>query len=151
MLVYASTKAGFHADVSHNRIEQVVHDAFRTRFGHSTSRQEIASWTNSLMYMNNVLQMSDIPDDSGVAIEYRIPQTSKRIDFILTGKDSGNHDTAIIVELKQWTEVEATNLDGIVATYLGGADVKLRIPHIRRGRTLRSYRTLTKLFMAKAY
>ena len=71
--------------------------------------------------MNNVLQMSDVPDDCGVAIEYRIPQTSKRIDFILTGKDDESHDTAIIVELKQWSEVEPTPHDGIVATYLGGS------------------------------
>src|SRR3954462_1350610 len=112
MLVYASTKAAFHSDVSENRIEQLVHDAFRNRLGHSTSRSEIASWANSMMYMHNVLQMSDIPDESGVAIEYRIPQTSKRIDFILTGKDSKKRDTAIIVELKQWTDVEPTTLDG---------------------------------------
>ena len=121
MLVYASTKADFHADVVENRIEQRVHDAFRSRLGHSTSRSEISSWTNSMQYMNNVLQMSDIPGDSGVAIEYRIPQTSKRIDFIVTGSDSKRRDTAIIIELKQWSEVEPTTRDGIVATYFRGA------------------------------
>jgi DUF2075 family protein/DNA replication protein DnaC len=73
-----------------------------------------------MMYMHNVLQMSDIPDESGVAIEYRIPQTSKRIDFILTGKDSKKRDTAIIIELKQWTDVEPTTLDGIVKTHFRG-------------------------------
>src|SRR3954453_6153043 len=113
MLVYASTKAAFHSDVSENRIEQLVHDAFRNRLGHSTSPSEIASWTNSMMYMHNGLQISEIPDNSGVAIEYRIPQTSKRIDFILTGKDARKRDTAIIVELKQWSKVEATMRDGI--------------------------------------
>ena len=120
MLVYTSTKAEFHADVSENRIEQVVHDAFRNRLGHSTSKSEISSWTNSMLYMNNVLAMSDIPGDSGIAIEYRIPQTSKRIDFIVTGADENKRDTAIIVELKQWSEVELTTKDGIVATYLRG-------------------------------
>jgi uncharacterized protein len=120
MLVYASTKAEFHVDVAENRIEQRVLDAFRGRLGHSTSRSEIAAWTNSMMYMHNVLHMSGIPDDAGVAIEYRIPQTCKRIDFILTGKDAQKHDTAIIIELKQWTEVEPTNRDGVVATFLRG-------------------------------
>jgi uncharacterized protein len=120
MLVYASTKADFQLDVAENRIEQMVHDAFRNRLGRTTSQSEISSWTNSMLYMSNVLGLSGIPDDSGVAIEYRIPQTSKRIDFILTGKDAANRETAIIVELKQWTEVEATPHDGIVATYLGG-------------------------------
>jgi hypothetical protein len=121
MLVYAATKSEFQLDVAENRIEQRVYDAFRNRLGHSTSRSEISSWTNSMQYMNNVLQMSEIPGDAGVAIEYRIPQTSKRIDFILTGKDRQRRDTAIIIELKQWSEVEFTPRDGIVATYLGGA------------------------------
>jgi hypothetical protein len=93
MLVYTSTKADFHLDVTENRIERVIHDAFCNRLGRSTSRSEISAWSNSMQYMNNVLQMSGVPDDCGVAIEYRIPQTSKRIDFILTGKDSGDRDT----------------------------------------------------------
>jgi DUF2075 family protein/DNA replication protein DnaC len=121
MLVYVSTKDGFYADVTGNRIEQVVYDAFRNRLGHSTSRSEISAWSNSMLYMNNVLHNSSVPGDSGVAIEYRIPQTSKRIDFILTGRDASKRDTAIIVELKQWSEVEPTPHDGIVATYLRGA------------------------------
>jgi DUF2075 family protein/DNA replication protein DnaC len=121
MLVYASTKADFHVDVVENRIERLVLDAFRSRLGHSTSRSEISAWSNSMQYMNNVLQMSDIPSDSGVAIEYRIPQTQKRIDFIVTGKDGQRRDTAIIVELKQWTEVEPTTRDAIVATFFRGA------------------------------
>ena len=147
MLVYASTKADFHADVVENRIEQRVHDAFRSRIGHSTSRSEISSWTNSIQYMNNVLQMSDIPGDSGVAIEYRIPQTSKRIDFIVTGSDSKRRDTAIIIELKQWSEVEPTTRDGIVATYFRGACAKRHIPRIKHGLTRHCYKTLTKLSM----
>jgi DUF2075 family protein/DNA replication protein DnaC len=128
MLVYTSTKAGFRADVIENRIERVVLDAFRNRLGRSTSSSEISAWSNSMLYMNNVLQMSGVPDDCGVAIEYRIPQTSKRIDFILTGQDSGDRDTAIIVELKQWSEVEPTMLDGIVATYFNGVLSKTAHP-----------------------
>jgi uncharacterized protein len=121
VLVYSATKAEFHLDVVENRIDQRVYEAFRNRLGHSTSPSEISSWTNSMQYMNSVLQMSQVPDDAGVAIEYRIPQTSKRIDFILTGKNDQRRDTAIIVELKQWAEVEFTPRDGIVATYLRGA------------------------------
>jgi uncharacterized protein len=120
MLVYTSTKADFHVDVTENRIERVIHEAFRNRLSRSTSRSEISAWKNSLLYMNNVLQMSGVPDDCGVAIEYRIPQTQMRIDFILTGKDSSDRDTAIVVELKQWTEAELTMRDGLVKTRLRG-------------------------------
>jgi len=43
----------------------------------------------------------EIPSSAGVAIEFGIPQSVKRIDFILTGKDSNFLPTALIVELKQ--------------------------------------------------
>ena len=36
--------------------------------------------------MNNVLADPDIPDDARVAIEYQIPRSSKRVDFLLSGQ-----------------------------------------------------------------
>jgi hypothetical protein len=66
MLVYVSTKDGFYSDVTGNRIEQVVHDAFRNRLGHSTSRSEISAWSNSMLYMNNVLHNSSVPGDTAI-------------------------------------------------------------------------------------
>jgi len=51
--------------------------------------------------METILQDSDIPEDCGVMIEYQIPQTSKRVDFILTGQNTDRIDHAIIIELKQ--------------------------------------------------
>ena len=56
-----------------------------------------------MQYMNNVLTTAAIPDDAAVAIEYQVPLTSKRVDFILTGADDYRRETAIIVELKQWS------------------------------------------------
>ena len=60
------------------------------------------SWKNSFQYMHAVLNDQDIPKSSGVSIEMQIPQTSKRIDFIIAGQDKEKNDHAIIVELKQW-------------------------------------------------
>ena len=37
--------------------------------------------------MAKVLGDDEIPDDAGVAIEYQRPQSSKRIDFVITGED----------------------------------------------------------------
>jgi hypothetical protein len=37
--------------------------------------------------MYKVLNTSDIPDDSDIAIEYRIPNTNRRVDFIVAGED----------------------------------------------------------------
>ena len=72
-----------------------------------------------MQYMNNVLQSGRIPGDAGVAIEYQVPLTSNRVDFILTGADGDMRETAIIVELKQWSEVSATQKDAIVQTVIG--------------------------------
>jgi hypothetical protein len=69
--------------------------------------------------MSSILNDKEIPDNTGVAIECQIPQTSKRIDFILTGKDADKKDNVVIVELKQWKSSEITEKDGIVKTALG--------------------------------
>jgi len=121
MLVYSATRAQFTRDVFSNQIEKKILDAFALRLGHRTSKSEIESWKNSMQYMNNALIAGDLPEDAGVAIEYQIPLTSKRVDFILSGSDEDRRDTAIIVELKQWSEVSETSKDAIVETFIGGA------------------------------
>ena len=115
MIVYSATKGQFRVDVIDNDIERVIYDKFQERLGRKTARREVDSWAQSMMYMNNVLQKAEVPDNAGVAIEYQIPQSSKRVDFILTGWDEAGHPTAIIIELKQWSEVDATEKDGVAS------------------------------------
>ena len=52
-----------------------------------TSMNEFRAWENSLDAMYKVLNDKDIPDNTGIAIEYNIPQTSKRVDFLISGYD----------------------------------------------------------------
>jgi hypothetical protein len=40
-----------------------------------------------------------LPDGCGVAIEFNVLYTSSRIDFLLTGRQDGARDAAVIVEL----------------------------------------------------
>jgi len=121
MIVYQSTKQGFSDDVINNNIEIAIIDVFQKKLGKKTTISEINSWKNSMMYMQNILEDDEIPNDCGVMIEYQIPQTSKRIDFILTGQNQEKIDHAVIVELKQWEKAEMTELDGVVKTYVGKA------------------------------
>ncbi len=116
MIVYSATKAQFQADVLTNDIGEIILDAYTSKTGRSSGKSEIDSWINSLPFMDTVLNDREIPDDAGVAIEYHIPQTSKRIDFILTGMDERQQDTAVLVELKQWQHAELTDQDAIVVT-----------------------------------
>lgn len=120
MLVYTATKRQFCNDVRHNEIADKILTSFVRETGHSTGRREIDSWRNSMMYMQNIVDDSAIPDDAGIAIEYIIPSTSKRIDFIITGIDGVDKNTAVLVELKQWQSAEKTTLDGVVRTVVGG-------------------------------
>lgn len=119
MLVYRSTKIGFQSDVDKGQIDAIIEKAFKEKLHRNTSQKEVESWWNSLHFMYSILNDKEIPDNTGVAIECQIPQTSKRIDFILSGKDSNDKDNVIIVELKQWKSSELTEKDGIVKTALG--------------------------------
>ncbi len=120
MLVYKSTKKQFCEDVELNRIETEVLRSFKEKLGHTTSDREIDSWRNSMVYMNTAVQRASLPDDAGVAIEFRIPMTAKRVDFLISGRNSDNKSSVVIVELKQWQDVGITNKDAIVETRLGG-------------------------------
>lgn len=116
MIVYSATKAEFHDDVFSNNIDGIILSAFEAATGRTTGKSEIQSWKSSLEYMDRVLNDDEIPYDAGVAIEYHLPQTSKRIDFILTGWDRDRREAAILVELKQWQKAELTQSDAVVIT-----------------------------------
>ena len=119
MIVYQKTKGEFRADVATNNIENIIEALVLKNIGRKTPKSEMASWRNSLGYMDRVLRDTPVPDDCGVAIEYQMPQANLRIDFVLTGQDDAGTDRAIIVELKQWSETAATDMDGLVSTRLG--------------------------------
>ena len=90
--------------------------------GYHTSLAERKAWNNSMQYMMKVLIDNNIPENSGIAIEFKIPNTSKRVDFIITGKNEELKNTGIIIELKQWTEANiVSGKDGIVQTFTGHA------------------------------
>lgn len=79
------------------------------------------AWSNSLQFMQTMLMMADLPKDCGVMIEYRLPATSRRIDFIITGHDLQGQPNFVIVELKQWSEATAVeDKPGIVLANVAG-------------------------------
>ena len=120
MLVYEGIKSGFINDVNLNKIVDKIYEKYRKIFGRTTESQ-LNSWKNSMQYMRGVLDDKEIPDNAGVAIEFNIPTTSKRIDFILSGRDNRRKDSVIIIELKQWETCTAVSgKDGIVSTFTGG-------------------------------
>jgi len=122
MIIYLENKITFREDVFSNRIEDKVKERLKKIAGKSVSDAEFTSWKNSLRYMDAIVEDADIPDNTGIAIEFNIPSTSKRIDFILTGKKGDGTRTAVIVELKQWQSATVTEKDAIVNTFIGRAE-----------------------------
>lgn len=116
MIIYQSTKENFSNDVLSNDIENIIAGKIKDTVGRETATSELQAFANSLRYMDTVLQDRDIPEDCGISIEYHLPQTSKRVDFIITGND-GSNDNVVIIELKQWQKAALTNKDGIVNTH----------------------------------
>ena len=120
MIVYEATKQSFIEDVIHDRIVMKVEEKFFKKIGKHSTKGERISWKNSLQYMMNVLMDKDISKNVGIAIEFTVPNSSKRADFIITGKDEKQKYNAIIIELKQWTEVNIVKeKDGMVETFIG--------------------------------
>lgn len=116
MIIYSKTKADFQNDVMSNNIGQIILDKYTNTTGRNTGVAEINSWNNSLQFMDRVLNDKAIPEDSGISIEYHIPRSSKRIDFIITGLSPENEESVVIIELKQWQKAEMTEKDAIVTT-----------------------------------
>ena len=133
MLVYTGDKREFLDDVFNGKIEKKIESLLKNRMNRGVGQSEKNSWRNSMQYMHMVLSDSEIPSDSGVAIEFNIPQTNKRVDFILTGLDAKAKNQAVIIELKQWSEIHpipnieallkagSIGMENKVETYLGGS------------------------------
>lgn len=115
MIIYSSTKKEFSNDILTNDIAGIVSSYILDKTGKKVSPNEIRSFQNSLGYMDRVLNTSKIPNDCRISIEYHLPQTTKRVDFIITGRDQ-EKENVIIIELKQWEHAEITSKDGIVKT-----------------------------------
>ena len=116
MIIYHTSKKGFIDDVFNGRIADEIDQAFVTHLGRHTSPNEVRSWKNSMMHMSNVINTPDIPNDSGIAIEYQIPLTSKRVDFIISGLDENRKRNIIIIELKQWEQAKLSHKSGVIKT-----------------------------------
>ncbi len=143
MIVYSGTKKSFSEDVISNQVVPKI----LAGFGHSVPDNQVRAFQNSLNFVHNILLDTEIPEDSGVSIEYQIPQSSKRIDFILTGRNEQNIEHAVLIELKQWSKAKITEKDGIVRTFVGKSESEHAHPSYQAW----SYAALLNGFNATVY
>lgn len=128
MIVYSNEKAGFLKDVFGGTIANIIEKNLYQILKRKTSWSEFSSWVNSLKNMYIVMEDRSIPSDAGVAIEYNIPSTGKRVDFIVTGYDDESHENMVIIELKQWSMLQTvSDQNEMVHAFTGGMEQD--VPH----------------------
>lgn len=129
MIVYSGLKKDFLTAVEQDSIAAEIEENIYNKMHRKSAQSEFRSWENSLEYMYKVMNDADIPQNAGIAIEYNIPQTSKRVDFIVSGYDEKQDPNVVIIELKQWDKVDTVDgQDAIVETFTGGAVRKVVHP-----------------------
>lgn len=111
MIVYSANKGQFIQDVKTSTIATKILSLIREKGLHAGQDREFAAWQNSMQFMRNIVDDAEISDEVQIAIEYNIPQTSKRVDFIIIGSDENGKDNILIVELKQWSKAEVVDDD----------------------------------------
>jgi DUF2075 family protein len=85
--------------------------------------------------------------DAGVAIEYQINKLKNRIDFIVSGKESDGSEAIVIIELKQWTDVDYSELPEHVNTFVGQKKRDVVHPSYQA----RSYASLLEMYNEYVY
>lgn len=122
MIVYSDSKQNFMNVVIQGRISTIVEKMLLDKMRIGINDSQRRAFQNSFAFMQIMLSQSKLHDDTTISIEYTIPNTSKRIDFIVSGLSKDLSKAAVIIELKQWEQVDALeNVDGLVKTFVGSA------------------------------
>jgi hypothetical protein len=122
MLIYENTVGGLLDDIDADQLVDEIDAAFEDKGVGGVSPAERQAWRNSFQFVYRALMRSDVPEAVGVAIEFKVPLTSNRVDLMLSGRDVNGNANVVVIELKQWsgeTTERVEGNDGIVKTQLG--------------------------------
>lgn len=119
MLVYTGTKKSFSSDIRDGNIARIIDANLKGLGINQGGLSQFNSWQNSLPQMYFVLDDKEIDDEIEVSIEYQIPLTSRRIDFLIAGTDDQNKNNVMVVELKQWQKAKKLTRENLVETFTG--------------------------------
>jgi len=135
--LYSGTSTQFIEDSYQNQIAEKLKLSYFEQFGSNPGPAEVNSWRNSLRATSMVFQRAGLTDH-GVIVEYQLPQTSKRLDCMICGKNESGKDNAVIIELKQWDKCKAADGEKEVITWVGGSEREVLHPSVQVGQ-YRSY------------
>jgi hypothetical protein len=131
MQLYAGPSSAFIEEATLHLIAAKIGDAYYDYFRHRASASEFASWQNSLTALAQQFRYANLLDN-GVVVELQLPSSSARLDCLIFGKSStGGQSSAVLVELKQWSDVGSSDVDGCVEAFVGGAVRRLLHPSLQ--------------------
>lgn len=118
MIVYAETRRNFLEDVDLNRLERRLVEGFERQTGSVPSDRTV--WADEYARFSSALRRARVDDDMQVAIEYHVSAAGRsRIDVLLAGND-GERDNGVVLELKAWSEADASEVPELVWSPYGG-------------------------------
>ncbi len=122
MQLYVGTTSEFVRDAVQHRLGEKLSESSYDYFGH-VKVSELQSWQNSLTAMALQITHAGLHEnDNGVVVEMELPLSSARLDVMIYGRDRTRRASALLVELKQWTQTKPSDLDDCVVTFVGGAE-----------------------------
>ena len=119
MQLFAGSSETFIDEAVQKKIAERLGDAFYDYYRFRASASEFTSWRNSLAALAHQLRYSGVLDH-GVVLEMQLPLSSSRLDAFVFGRTPSGTDAAVLLELKQWSEVAPSEFDECVETYVGG-------------------------------
>ena len=104
--VVAYNLEDFRRSYQTNRLFDEIDKAYPTVVGRPPQQAERASWEASLPRLLGVFDLAELPDGTFVGIEVQIPYYSERIDVVLYGLDQHGEENVVLIELKQWSDID---------------------------------------------
>jgi DUF2075 family protein len=119
--LYAGTTQQFVQDILENRLADELKKAYESYYYRLPNPSEVVSWTNSLQFVKNAMELASL-NDNMVVVEYELPYSNRRIDCMLFGRGDSGEGNVVLLELKQWTRVQDCDLENNVITFVGGTN-----------------------------
>lgn len=149
MIVFKSIVGEFLEAVESSLLTTQIETRYKEVLHRSPAPNERQAWQNSMNFVLHRLKRSKVPHDCGVLIEYVIPTTLKRMDFVLSGYNGAKDKQVLIIELKQWSEAKLSDTPDLVRTKLGGGEVETPHPCYQAYSYLRFLQDLHEGFAKK--
>jgi hypothetical protein len=118
MQLYSGSTGEFLQAEAQRKIVQRLQISFFDYYRYQPSDSEQRSWHHSLHALAAQIKSTKLLDH-GLILEMQLPLTSKRLDCILTGHKANGEASAVLVELKQWTDAAAADEDKCVLVEFG--------------------------------